>query len=522
MCYNTTQSIKIGLVIMKLFFIKHKKKIIWTVIILAVAGYFIMRRNKVDLSTIQTDTVKIQNLKQTVLATGEVNSEIDLSLSFKASGVVSKVVVKVGSKVKQGDVLASLEARDVAARLTQARGALAQANANYQKVLDGASGEDVAVSQVAVDNAKISLENTKKQQQVLVDNAYKSLINSTLEAVPDSGNSNNTTLAITGTYIGKDPGTYRIIQEGKTFYVTGLENTGNQSINTTVASPLPVGTKGLYVTFPITISSASDRWTVTIPNTKAVNYITNYNAYQSALETQKISIASAENAVASAQAALDLKRAKARPADLEAVQAQILSAQGQVEAAQADLENTIIRAPSEGTITKVDVKVGELATALKQALILQDINNLHVEANISEANIANIKLGQKVDATFDALGLDRKFTAEVELIDPASTVVSGVVNYKVTVQVDKLVEIKPGMTANLTILTGEKPGVLVAPLRSVIAKDGKKFVRVVTDTKTKTYKEVEVQTGMEGDGGLVEVTSGLNEGQEIVTFIKTK
>ena len=99
--------------------------------------------------------------------------------------------------------------------------------------------------------------------------------------------------------------------------------------------------------------------------------------------------------------------------------------------------------------------------------------------------------------------------------------VSGVVNYKVTVQVDKLEEIKPGMTSNLTILTGEKPGVLAVPTRAVLAKtEGAKVVRVVTDTKTKTFKEVSVTTGMEADGGMVEILSGLSEGQEIISFIK--
>jgi HlyD family secretion protein len=143
-----------------------------------------------------------------------------------------------------------------------------------------------------------------------------------------------------------------------------------------------------------------------------------------------------------------------------------------------------------------------------------------VEANISEANIANIKLGQNSDMTFDALGPDRHFKGSVQTVDPASTVVSGVVNYKVTASLEKLPEIKPGMTANMTILTAEVPGVLSVPARAIISHDNKKFVRVIKDPKKKTYEEKEVTIGAEADGGLVEVKSGLNEGQEIVTFIK--
>jgi HlyD family secretion protein len=179
----------------------------------------------------------------------------------------------------------------------------------------------------------------------------------------------------------------------------------------------------------------------------------------------------------------------------------------------------VIRAPTNGTITSVDVKVGEQAQALKSVIVLQDVDNLHVEANVSEANIAQVAVGQQVTYTFDALGPDRTFTGVVQAIDPASTVVSGVVNYRVTTSVDKLPEIKPGMTGNMTILTASKDSALSVPSRSVLSHDGKKFVRVLDDPKKKTYHEVEVKTGLEADGGRVEVVSGLSENQPIVSFI---
>jgi HlyD family secretion protein len=145
---------------------------------------------------------------------------------------------------------------------------------------------------------------------------------------------------------------------------------------------------------------------------------------------------------------------------------------------------------------------------------------LHIEANISEANIAAVRNNQSVEVTFDALGADRKFNAKVQGVDPASTLVSGVVNYKVTISLEKLEEVKPGMTANISILTGEKSGVLAAPLRAIISQDGKKFIRIITDPKKKIFEQKEVITGMEGDGGLVEIVSALEEGTEVVTFIK--
>jgi HlyD family secretion protein len=497
-----------------------KKRIIWSLIILLVVGPIVYNLVKPEDNSenVLTETVKKQDIKQTVLATGQVVSETDLSLSFKVSGVVAQVNVKEGQKVNRGQVLANLEQKDQIASLTQARGSLAQAQANFQKVLDGASNEDVAVSQVALDNAKTTLEETKRQQEVLVKNAFSALMNIGLAAEANPGNTGGVTATISGTYNSTAQGEYRIsiyTSGGLKFSYNGLES----GVGDVTTAPQPLGTRGLFIHFSSSQVPVNSAWTVSVPNVKSTSYVTYYNAYQAALETQKTTIAAAENAVTTAQAALDLKKAKARPADLSAAEAQILSAQGQVLAAQAALENTIVRAPANGTITLVDIKPGELAVAQKAVIVLQDVGNLHVEANVSEANIALIKEDQVIDITFDSLGSDRIFKGKVQTVNPASTVVSGVVNYKVVASLDKVEEIKPGMTANLTVLVGEKTGVLAVPQRAVI-QDGKKIVRVIVDPKKKTFREVEVETGMEADGGLVQIISGLAEGEEVVTFIK--
>ena len=511
-----------------------KKRIIWSLIILLVLGPIVYKIAKPeDISkNILTEIVKKYDLKQTVLATGQVVSQTDLSLSFKVSGFVAKVFVKEGDKVKQGQILANLAQTDQLAVLTQARGALAQAQANYRKVLDGASNEEIAVSQRAVDAGEVTLQNAREsllniiaQQDTAVKNAYSALLNSTLEAVASPSNVGSATVSISGTYTGTEQGQYKVNiysdGYGRRFQVSGLEIFDGEVKST----PVPMGKRGLSISIASIVYN-SDEWIIAIPNTSASTYVANFNAYQAALKTQNANVdaakaveRNAEVALDQAKAALELKRAEARPAELDSAKAQILSAEGQVLSAQAALENTLIRAPSAGTITQVEVKPGELATAQSTAIVLQDVGNLHVEANISEANIALLKEGQTIEITFDALGADRLFKGIVQTVNPASTVVSGVVNYKVTASLEKLDEIKPGYTANLTILVGEKGNVLTIPQRSVIA-NGKKIVRVVDDTKKKTYHETEVQTGMEADGGLVEVISGLDEGQEIITFIK--
>ena len=498
-----------------------KAKIIWTIIILTIGGFVAWRiaAPKSADEGILTDTVKRQDLTRTVLATGQVTSETDLDLSFKISGVVTRVNVKVGSKTASGQILATLNQSDASASLTSARGALAQAQANYQKVLNGASNEEIQVAQTALDNAVKNLSDVKIQQQILVDNAHRTLLNSGFTAVPSPGNINTSNPTISGSYTGNVEGTYTIRTNGSTFNLTGIEDAANTFIQPGI--PQRLGGNGLYITFPSGYLAFSDSWTITIPNTQASGYVTNYNAYQAALETQRVTVSTAESTVSAKQADLNLKKAAARPAELAAAQAAVLSAQGQVETAQAAYENTILRSPSSGTITSVGIKAGELATALTPVMILQDVDNLHLEANISEANIATIVAGQDVEITFDAFGPDKDYRGVVTQIDPASTVVSGVVNYQITASVDRDPEIRPGLTANMRIMTGQRENVLAVPQRALLTHDGKQFVRVVTDSASKKYEEHEVSVGMYADGGLVEILSGLSDGQEVVTFIRS-
>lgn len=510
-----------------------KKAVIVSVIILGLGGFAAAKFFGGPAGNdILTDVVRRQDIRRTILATGQVTSETDLQLSFKISGIVTSVNFKVGGMVIAGQIIATLDQKDQQAALTTARGSLAAAKANYQKILDGASSEEIQATQAAVNTAEVSLANSEDalartiaEQDVLVANAYRTMLNTGLAAIPASTNFNSASPVISGTYTGTETGIYNITTRGNYFDVTGLEDSGSIYVSTT--APKSLGTKGLFVQFPSSYAAQNDSWTVEIPNNKASVYIVNYNAYQAALQTRSsavqtdgAAVVSAKALVSQRKAELDLKKAKARPAELAAAAAQITSAEGQVQTALAALENTVVRAPAGGTITTVDVKVGELAAALAQAFILQNVKDLYLEANISEANISGIKIGQPVELTFDSFGADRVYEGKVQFLEPASTVVSGVVNYKIKASLGKLPEIRPGMTANMKILTDEKKAVLAVPQRAVISRGAEKFVRVITDpANAVAFREERVETGLAADGGLVEIKTGLAEGQMIVTFI---
>lgn len=502
-----------------------KKKRIWIPLLLVIViGGIILLSGGNNAKNVVTDTVKYADLKETILATGQVVSSTDLDLSFNTSGVVKAIKVKVGDQVKAGQLLANLDQQAELAALTQARGALAAANARYKRILEGATSEEIRVTQTALDNAKRDLENTKLSQETLVKNAYHSLLNSTPEALPEDGSSDDEAPVISGTYNLNKEGEIKLeiynSAGGLSFSASGLTSgTGDVSSVT----PQPIGNSGLYITFPSDSYISTKEWVIEIPNKKGATYLANYNAYQNAIKNEQQAISSAESLVSQREAELALKRAQARPSDIDLAQADIISAQGQVQQAQARYDTTVITAPLDGTVTSIDIKPGELASAMKEVIVLQDVSNIYLEANINEANISIINVGMPIDITFDAFGSERVFKGYVTKIDPSSTLVSGVVNYKVTASVEQVEELKPGMTANMTIKAKEKNHVLVIPSRSILVdENGTKTIRLVKDTRRKKFDEVKITTGLEGDGGMTEVLSGLSENDEIVVLLKTK
>jgi len=502
-------------------FLKNKRSI-WIIailIVVAIVGYLIFSP-KNNTGSIQTGKATKQNLQETVLSTGQVISGIDLNLSFQGSGIVRSISVKEGDKVYQGQFLASLNQASAQATLTSAKGALAQAQATYDKLINGASQSDIQALQNAVTSAKVNLNSAYNNSLSVLNSAYTTIYNSyavvdTLQTtyfatadaqgiqVQSNKKNINDKLALTKSSIDTAIGS-----DGMDLSISNISNYLNSIFNSLqiIRDQCDQGT--YYSTVPSASKTSLDTQKAAVSTAMA-----NVNTLQN-------SVASYKAALQTAQDNLSAKQEKPRQEDIDLAKGQVLSAQGQVDSAQAALNNLIITAPLSGVITQVDIKVGEQATSSQEVMILQDINNLHAESDVSEANIASLQIGQDIDYTFDALGPDQHFMGKVLSINPASTVISGVVNYKIKGSLENIPNIKPGMTANMTILVAKKDGALAVPSTSVINKNNKQYVRVIDDPKKKTYHEVQVQTGLQADGGLVEIISGISEGQEIITYMK--
>jgi HlyD family secretion protein len=187
--------------------------------------------------------------------------------------------------------------------------------------------------------------------------------------------------------------------------------------------------------------------------------------YDGAIAQLKASEAQLEAAAGQLKSASAQQRLAA--AQELAAAAQVDQTKAALQAAELDLEHTTIRAPVNGIVVSRSVDVGQTVAASLQApvlfLIAQDLTQMQVDTNVSEADIGHVRVGQRVTFTVDAYQ-NITFTGEVTQVRNAPITVQNVVTYDAVVQVaNPDLRLKPGMTANVSFLVAERQDVIKVP-----------------------------------------------------------
>ena len=213
---------------------------------------------------------------------------------------------------------------------------------------------------------------------------------------------------------------------------------------------------------------------------------------------------------------------------------QVASSKENVQRAQTNLGYATITSPIDGTVISKSVEEGQTVAASFNTpelfTIAKDLTNMQVVANVDEADIGGVKEGNRVTFTVDAYP-DDTFEGTVKQVRLEATTTNNVVTYEVVISAPNAdLKLKPGLTANVTIYTQERSGVLAVankalrftPTKETVGKDmkivdckGKNKVWTLND-KTLTAHPVTIgQT----DGINTEITKGLKQGDKIVTEI---
>ena len=213
---------------------------------------------------------------------------------------------------------------------------------------------------------------------------------------------------------------------------------------------------------------------------------------------------------------------------------QVASSKESVQRAQTNLGYATITSPIDGTVISKSVEEGQTVAASFNTpelfTIAKDLTNMQVVANVDEADIGNVKEGDRVTFTVDAYP-DDTFEGTVKQVRLEATTTNNVVTYEVVISAPNAdLKLKPGLTANVTIYTQERSGVLAVankalrftPTKETVGKDMKivdcKGKNKVWTLNGNTLTAHPVTIG-QSDGINTEITKGLKQGDKIVTEI---
>lgn len=212
---------------------------------------------------------------------------------------------------------------------------------------------------------------------------------------------------------------------------------------------------------------------------------------------------------------------------------QVKTSQESVKKAETNLNYATITSPIDGVVLSKAVEEGQTVAASFSTpelfTIAQDLTNMRVIANVDEADIGDVKEGERVSFTVDAFPND-VFEGQVTQVRQEATTTNNVVTYEVVISApNEQLKLKPGLTANVTIYTAEKQGVLSVSAKALRFTPTPETVgkMKIADCKGKnklwtkqgnTLQAQSVQLGM-SDGMHTEILSGLAEGTEIVTTV---
>ncbi|MFQ6001475.1 MAG: efflux RND transporter periplasmic adaptor subunit [Anaerolineae bacterium] len=424
------------------------------------AGYAAHRLGNRPRASQNLETVTVQrgNIIATVSATGSVAPAREVTLTFRSGGKVARVLVAEGQAVQKGDTLTRLETADLEQQLAQAQASLTISEARLAQIEAGPDPEELAAARASLESAQANLERLREgpsEEEIIIAQADLERARIALEQAQ--------------------------AEYDKIAWWAGVGMTPQ-------AAALQQAS--------IEYESAQARYNLAIAG------------------PTESEIKSAEAQVAQAQAQLEKLLQSPTPEELTIARAEVDRAKANLRQIQLQLEGAEIVAPFSGIVAYVGAQEGELVTTGTPIIRLIDPSTFHLNLDIDEVDIAKILVGQEVTITLDSLP-DREFVGEVGYIAPTATVVEGIVTYEVKVEIGPTdIPLKAGMTANATIVTERKEGVLLLSNQAIQIdrESGRTYVEKMVQGEA---VPVEIEMGLQ-DELVSEVVRGLEEGDEVV------
>jgi HlyD family secretion protein len=436
------------------------------ILILVVAFVALRSQSKAASSTTyQTEPARRDRLTASIGATGTVHARQSAALTWQTNGRVESVSAAVGDAVAADEVLASLAQTSMSQNVILAEADLVSA----QKSLD-----DLMVSNTSRATAEQNLAVAKQA----ADDAQDKVDSITFPRASDN-----------------------LIQQTQARIDLAKKEVALAEDNYKRFKSKPDGDS----------SKADALLRLTNARQDLTNLTISYNWYTGKATELDAENYRAELAVAKAQLAdaqREVDRLKNGPTEDD-----IAVAKARVAAAQGTLNQSRIIAPFDGIVTQAEPLVGDLVVPGAAAFRVEDLSHLYVDLEISEVDINSVAVDQPVSMVFDAVQ-GKTYNGKVVTVNQSGDVTAGTVNFVVTVELnDADKQVKPGMTAAVTITVKEIQNALLVPNRAVRVVDGNRIVYVlVNDQPVST----EIRLGAASDAYSEVIGGDLTEGDLII------
>ena len=449
-----------------------------------------------------------------VTASGEIAARSSAELSFRVPGTVATVLVEEGDPVQAGQELARLDVADLELQVRQAEAGLAQARAGYERLIEGASAEEVAAARAQVAQAQAALRQARGSVTdadiAAAEQALQSALarQAEIEAGPRATDLQQAEAAVQQAAANLELQRANL-SAAKTSAQLRMDQAANQLRDVQDAystvywrnreleklpGDLPQEARDREASALRAVQSAEaqlEQARVAFEQAQQAE-IEGLQAAEAQLSQARASLqrlldgATAEQRaavaaqVAQARANLDKLRGDQRAGGLQAAEAsvaaaranfertvsdpsaatlagslaQVAAAEAALEAARLNLDKATLRAPFAGIVARVNIDPGDLVgSGVTPAMQIVDVSELRVEVNVSDTDVARVRKGMPAEVTVDAIP-GKTFAGTVTFVAPTATVVGNVRTYLVRITLDRQEEgLRAGMSARVSIKT---------------------------------------------------------------------
>lgn len=432
---------------------------------------------KENITSVEVQELESTSMQKTVSYAGKIAANQTVNVTSKASGKVKTIMHDVGDYVKKGDVLFTIDTKDIEDQIAQLEASLqvsqASVNTAQTALSQSTDGGQAQTAQLQLEKAVENAQKSMETAQIAVDNSNVAIENARASVATAKASYDD---------YAKKYNDYKTMYDGgviskSDFDAIELAYTTSKNSYDQVCNSLSQAENGLI--------SAQNQ------------YEQAQNAYNQAKDSLDIYLSKTKN---------DNRTTAAN--GVRSAEAGRNSVQTQINILRSNLPDYTVTSPISGVISERNLEETNMVSAAAVPFVITDTQTVTVDVNVSEKIINNIKVGDTTKVTLSSE--DDTLTGKIKTIN---TVADSTGTYAVQVSVEnKDGKLKPGMFANISFVSQQSDNTIVVPINTVIEKNDKKYVFTVTDNVANLK---EVTTGLD-DGNNIEITSGIETGEKVV------